>query len=101
MAEWDKEPLSHWAVIVKLPVAALDAAPKTTGVLAPDAMLNGLTGFEITPFGRPASVTWTAPAKPFCPPTETVIGGLVAPCESESELEESVTEKSAGWGGGG
>jgi hypothetical protein len=86
---------------MKLPVAALVAAPKTTAVFAPDAMLNGLVGFDTTPFGRPASVIWTAPVKPFWAATETVSGGPVAPCESDSELEESAIEKSAGDGGGG
>ena len=101
VAEWDSEPLLAWAVIMKLPVAALVEAPKTKTAFAPDVMLNGLAGFDATPFGRPARVTWTAPVKPFWPATETVSGGPVAPCESDSELEESAIEKSAGDGGGG
>jgi hypothetical protein len=63
VAEWDKEPLAPWAVIVKFPVDAVGAAPKTT--LAADAMLKGLTGFETTPLGTPDSVTCTVPVKPF------------------------------------
>src|SRR5260370_4403490 len=101
VAEWDSEPLLAWAVIMKLPVAALVEAPKTKTAFAPDVMLNGLAGFDATPFGRPARVTWPAPVKPFWPATETVSGGPVAPCESDSELEESAIEKSAGDGGGG
>jgi hypothetical protein len=69
-------------------------------VFAPAAMLKGLAGFDRTPLGKPASVTWTAPVNPFWPATETVMGALVAPCESESELDESVIEKSEGAGGG-
>ncbi len=57
MAECAKEPLMPWAVIVKLPVAALVAAPKTIAVFAPDAMLSGLAGLERTPLERPESVT--------------------------------------------
>src|SRR5258708_36240174 len=101
VAEWDSEPLLAWAVIMKLPVAALVEAPKTKTAFAPDVMLNGLAGFDATPFGRPARVTWTAPVKPFWPATETVSGGPVAPCESDSELEESAIEKSAGERGRG
>lgn len=65
VAEWDKEPLVPWAVIVKFPVDAVGAVPKTTAVLAPDAMLNGLAGFETTPLGMPDSITCTVPVKPF------------------------------------
>jgi len=57
VAEWDKEPLVPWAVTVKLPVAALAAAPKTMAAFAPDVMLSGLAGLEATPVGRPASVS--------------------------------------------
>ena len=35
-----------WAVIVKLPVAALGLAPKTTIVFAPATTLKGLDGVE-------------------------------------------------------
>ena len=100
VVEWDSEPLLPLAVMVKLPVAALSAAPRTMAVFAPAAMLKGLTGFDRTPLGKPASVTWTAPVNPFWPATETVRGALVAPCESDSELEESVIEKSEGGRGG-
>jgi hypothetical protein len=101
VAEWDTEPLLPWAVIVKFPVAAFDAAPKTTAVLVPDAMLNGLEGFETTPVGMPANVTWTAPVNPFWPAMETVMGALVPPCATDSELEESVIAKSGDGGAGG
>jgi hypothetical protein len=57
VAECDKEPLPPWAVIVKLPVGAFVAAPKTMATFAPDAMLNGLAGLVATPVGRPAKVT--------------------------------------------
>jgi hypothetical protein len=57
LAEWDNEPLLPWAVIAKLPVAALGDAPKTTAVLAPDAMLKGLDGLETMPLGAPDKVT--------------------------------------------
>src|ERR1700675_3096896 len=101
VAEWDTEPLLPCAVIVKFPVAALDAAPKTRAVLVPDAMLNGLAGFETTPLGTPASVTWIVPVKSFWPATETVIGALVPPCETDREFEESVIAKSGEGVGGG
>jgi hypothetical protein len=101
VAEWETEPLLPWAVIVKLPVATLDDAPKTTAVLAPDAMLKGLEGFETTPLGTPDNVTWTVPVKPFCPTTETVMGAVVPPCARESEVDESVIAKSGDGGAGG
>jgi len=43
-------------VIVKVPVAAVVAAPKTTAVFVPDEMLKGLAGFEIMPLGAPDKV---------------------------------------------
>ena len=101
VAEWDTEPLLACAVIVKFPVAALKAAPRTTAALVPDAMLKGLEGFETTPLGTPANVIWTVPAKPFWPVTETVMGALVPPCATDSEVEESVIEKSEDGAGGG
>jgi hypothetical protein len=88
-------------VIVKFPVAALGAAPKTIVELAPEAMLNGLEGFEITPLGTPVNVTWTVPVKPFWPETETVTGALVAACATDSEFEESVIAKSGEGNAGG
>ena len=100
VAECNNEPLLPRAVIVKLPVAAVGVAPRTRGVFAPGATLSGPAGFDTTPVGRPVSVTCTAPAKPFWPLIEMLIE-LVAPCESESELDESVIEKSEGEAGGG
>src|SRR6202790_4698545 len=60
-----------------------------------------LTGFDSTPLGKPARVTWTEPAKPFCPATETVMV-VVVPCGRERALEEREIAKSgvgagAGW----
>jgi hypothetical protein len=63
-------------------------------VFAPEVVLNGLAGFDTTPLGKPASVIRIEPVKPFWPATVTVMGALVAPCEMESELEESVIAKS-------
>ncbi len=41
----------------RLYVGAFGSAPRTTGVLAPDGMVNGLAGLESTPLGAPASIT--------------------------------------------
>src|SRR5260370_24460348 len=100
VAECDNEPLLPRAVIMKLPVAAVDIAPRTMEVFAPAAMLSGPAGFDTTPVGRPASVTWTAAVKPFWPLIEMVIEP-VAPCQIESELDESVIAKAEGGTGGG
>jgi hypothetical protein len=86
---------------MKLPVATLEEAPKTTEVLAPAATVKGLGGFEVTPAGRELRATWTTPAKPFRELTETLTAELVAPCVMEMELEERLSEKSASGGGGG
>jgi len=43
--------------IVKLPITAVEEAPKTTEVLAPAATLKGLAGFAVTPVGRELSAT--------------------------------------------
>jgi hypothetical protein len=89
-------------VIVKLPVAALDVAPKTTAVLVPDAMLKGLEGFDSTPLGTPVNAIWIAPVNPFWAATETVTGALVAPWARDSEVDDSVIAKSGeGVGCGG
>ena len=87
--------------IVKFPVAAFAAAPKTTGVLAPTVTLKGLAGFEVTPVGSALSVTWTAPAKPFSAFTETLTEGLVAPWAMEMEFDDRARVKSAKGGRGG
>jgi hypothetical protein len=100
VTEWDKEPLIPRAVTVKLPVAEFDDAPNTMAVFEPEAMVSGFTGFDRTPLGKPVRVTWTEPAKPFWPATETVMGALV-PCGMERELEEKVIAKSGDGAGGG
>jgi hypothetical protein len=87
--------------MVKLTVATLDPAPKTTEALMPAATLKGLTGLEVTPEGSALSVTRTAPVNPLTGFTETVKAELVAPCCTETELEERLSVKSAVGGGGG
>jgi len=67
---------------------------------APEAILNGLTGFDATPPGKPARVTWTEPENPSWLATEIVMGAL-APCGIERELEERAIAKSGEGGGGG
>src|ERR1700676_817872 len=80
LAECDKLPLLPCAITVKLPVAAVEEAPKITGVpAAPAAMLKGLAGFEVTPAGTPERLTCTVPINPFSGFTETVTAELVAP----------------------
>jgi hypothetical protein len=56
VAEWDKAPLTAWAVTVELPGLEFRLAPRMTDVSAPAAMVNGLAGVEVTPAGKLASV---------------------------------------------
>jgi hypothetical protein len=63
-------------------------------------MFKGPAGFEVTPVGRPLSVTWTLPVNPLMGVTETLTAELVAPCCTEMELDDKPKEKS-GTGGGG
>ena len=88
-------------MMVKFPVAVLAAAEKRTGVLEPAAMLNGLAGFETTPEGKPANVTWTVPVKPLSAPMNKLTGGPVAACWTETAFVENAIEKSGVGGGGG
>jgi hypothetical protein len=88
------------ATITEFPVEALSAAEKRMGVAEVAATLKGLVGLETTPVGRPVSVTWTVPMKPFNGLTESVIAELVEPCCRLKEFVEKLMEKSA-WGGGG
>lgn len=88
------------ATIVEFPVEAFMAAENKTGVLDPAETVKGLTGFEMTPAGKPVRVTWTEPVKPLSGFTDNIIAGLVAPCWRLTEFEEKAREKS-GWGGGG
>lgn len=74
------EPLAPVAVMVKLPVPAVEAAEKMTGALDPAATVNGVEGFAATPVGRPESVIWTVPVNPLRGFTEMLTAGLVAPC---------------------
>ena len=83
-----------WAVIVKLPVAALGLAPKTTIVFAPATTLKGLDGVETTSLGRLLRVIWTAAVNPFWALTSTLTGELVPPCGTETAFVERVSEKS-------
>ena len=62
-----------------MPAVAFEEAPMTTGVLAPAAMLNGLSGLDVTPVGSPEIVTWTEPVKPFSAFTETLRAELLEP----------------------
>lgn len=43
--------------MVKFPVPALGAAENSTDALEPAATLKGLAGLEMTPEGKPESVT--------------------------------------------
>ncbi len=70
-------------------------------VLAPEATLNGLEGFEVTAAGSALNATRTAPEKPFTGFTETVTAELVAPCEMEIEFDDRARVKSTAGGGGG
>ncbi len=99
-AEWESVPLVPCAEIVKFPVRAFTAAPKTTEVLEPTATLKGLAGFEVTPEGSALKVTCTLPVNPLTGFTETLRAELVPPCCTETELEERASLKS-GTGGGG
>jgi hypothetical protein len=98
--EWESAPLVPWGEIVKFPVAAFAAAPKTTEMLEPAATLKGLAGFEVTPEGSALSVTCTLPVNLLTGFTETPRAELVPPCCTETELEERASVKS-GTGGGG
>ena len=89
------------AEIVKLPVAAFAATPKTTETLAPAAMLNGLAGFDVTPAGRALSVTCTLPVKPLMGVTEKLTAELAAPCCTVIEPDDRPRVKSGIGGGGG
>ena len=100
-AEWEREPFVPVAIIVEFPVEALIAAEKRIGALDPAAMLNGLTGFEMTPRGKPVRVTWTEPVKPLSEVTDRLTAGLVAPCWRLTEFIEKLMEKSGCGGGGG
>src|SRR5262249_11818793 len=101
-AECDKLPLLPWAEIVKFPVCALAAAVKSTVALLPAATENGLAGLEVTPTGKPDSVTCTLPLKPSFASTETVSPELVAPRATVTVFEERGREKSAScWVEGG
>jgi len=84
---------------VVLPVPVVTAAPRITETFAPAEMVNGLAGLEVTPAGRFASVICTESTKPCSALTATVTGGLTPPCGIASEVEERVTEKSAGTAG--
>ena len=57
VAEWESEPLEPIAVMVKVPVAAFELAPKIRDVLAPTAREKGLAGLEATPLGSPLRAT--------------------------------------------
>jgi hypothetical protein len=96
----ESEPLLPVAIIVEFPVGAFTAAENRSGALEPADTVKGLTGFEMTPAGKPARVTRTEPVKPLRGLTDNIIAGLVAPCWRLTELEEKAREKS-GWGGGG
>jgi len=97
----ERLPLVPRAEIAKFPVAAFAAAPNTTGVLAPEANVNGLAGFDVTPFGSALNVTCTFPVNPFVGLTEIFTAELVPPCCNDTELEERTKEKSGAGGGGG
>lgn len=101
LCECEKAPLVPCVEIVKLPVAALDEAPKTTDALASAAMLKGLAGFETTPEGSPLRVTCTLPVNPLLGFTEMFTAELLPPCERESVFAERLREKSGEGGGGG
>jgi hypothetical protein len=99
--EWDKLPLVPCAETVKFPVAALEAAPNRTEVLAPAATVKGLVGLDVTPEGSAPKVTCTLPVKPFSGLTEILTAELAAPWITEIELGDKAMEKSGEGGGGG
>jgi hypothetical protein len=97
----ESEPLLPVAIIVEFPVEAFVAAENRTCALEPAETLKGLTGFEMTPVGKPVRVTWTEPLKPLSGFTDNVIAGLVPPCWRLTEPKEKAREKSGCGGGGG
>jgi len=42
VAQWEREPLTSWAVTGEFPEAVVAAAPKITEAVAPTAIVNGL-----------------------------------------------------------
>jgi hypothetical protein len=88
-------------MLIKVPGVAVAATENSTEVLAPALTLNGLTGLEMTPAGKPVRVIWTVPLKPLSGLTDKVTGELVAPCATFIELLENPIEKSGEGGGGG
>ena len=87
--------------MVKFPVDALAAAENSTGVLAAALTVKGLAGFDVTPAGKPLSVTCTVPANPLLGVTDRFTAGLVTPCWTPTEFWEKEMEKSGCGGGGG
>lgn len=79
-AACERVPLVPVATIAEFPVPVLVAAEKRTGVFELAATLKGLRGFEMTPAGKPVSVTWTDPVKPLSGLTDKITPELVAPC---------------------
>ena len=101
MAGCESEPLLPVATIVEFPVEVFVEAENRTGALKPAETVKGLTGFEITPVGKPVRVTRTEPVKPLSGFIDNVIAELVAPCCRLTEFEEKAREKSDCGGGGG
>jgi hypothetical protein len=97
----ESEPLVPVATIVEFPIEVFVAAENRTAALEPAETVKGLTGFEMTPAGKPVRVTWTEPVKPLSGLIDNVIAGLVAPCWRLTEFKEKTTEKSGCGGGGG
>ena len=86
---------------MEFPVEVFVAAENRTAALEPAETVKGLTGFEITPAGKPVRVTRTEPVKPLSGLIDNVIAGLVPPCSRLTEPEEKAREKSGCEGGGG
>lgn len=62
--------------------------------------MKGDEGDEFIPLGKPLTITFTCPLKPFSALTETVTGAVVPPTRVETEEVEMAMLKS-GTGGGG
>jgi hypothetical protein len=67
----------------------------------PALTVSGNAGLVVAPAGSPEMVTETEPVKPFAATTERVIGELVAPWMTLTELDEAERLKSPVGGGGG
>jgi hypothetical protein len=98
-ASCDSEPLVPCRVIAESPTAAFAGTVTVNCCGEFGLTVSGDAGLVVAPAGNPDIATDTVPEKPLKPLTETVIGELVAPWTTESEVVESERLKSGAGGG--